>query len=177
MTEETKQEGADGSKKKSKLIIVLLLVLIVAGTGLGAFFAFKKKGEEELIDETKFFKQALLDTFIVNLMTNKNFLKVTIFIEYNPFALERWALELKNGGGGHGGGKADPFALPPELEAKKVDLSDAVIKVLSSKRVDELLSPAGKEKLREELVTAMNESLKAPEQIIVNVRFKEFIIQ
>lgn len=165
--------------KKSKLPIIVLIIIVLLGSGIAGFFLLKpNKEEEQLIDETLFYKQALLDTYIVNLMTNKNFLKVTVYIEYNPFALERWKSEkAQNTGGGHGGGKADPFSLPEELAEKKIALSDAVIKVISSKTANELLTPEGKEILKDQLVSALNDALGAHEQIIVNVKFSEFIIQ
>ncbi len=172
---ETENKTDETPKKKSKLPLILALVVILSAAGVGAFLFLKPKNKEEQIDESLFYKQALLDTFIVNLMSNKHFLKVTIFIEYNPFALERWKKQYL--GGGHGGGKADPFALPPELAEKKIKLSHVVITTLSSKTADHLLKPEGKELLREELVMKLNEALDATENIIVDVKFSEFIIQ
>ncbi|MEM4379342.1 MAG: flagellar basal body-associated FliL family protein [Thermoplasmatales archaeon] len=172
---ESKDEGQ--VKKKSSKLPLILVVIVVLAAGVGGFMFFKSKGEEPMIDESLFYKQALLDTYIVNLMSNKNFLKTTIYIEYNPFALERWVAEKSKAGGGHGGGKADPFALPDALQGQKIALTDAVIRVLSSKRAEELLTPEGKERLRDQLVSALNEALGAVEPIIVAVKFGEFIIQ
>lgn len=173
----TEAKEEDKVKKKSSKLPIILVVIVVLAAGVGSFMFFKSKDEEPMIDESLFYKQALLDTYIVNLMSNKNFLKTTIYIEYNPFALERWVAEKSKAGGGHGGGKADPFALPDALQAQKIVLTDAVIRVLSSKRAEELLTPEGKERLRDQLVSALNEALGAVEPIIVAVKFGEFIIQ
>lgn len=172
---ESENKVEETPKKKSKLPLFILLAAILAAAGVGGFIFLKPTKEEDQIDESQFYKQALLDTYIVNLMSNKSFLKVTIFIQYNPFALERWKKEQV--GGGHGGGKADPFALPPELAEKKIEMSHAVITTLSSKTSDQLLKPEGKELLREELLGKLNEALGASENIIVDVKFSEFLIQ
>jgi len=175
MASETKEEDTKPKKSKAKLFIIIAVVLVLAA--VPAFLLVSKEKEEVEIDESLFYKKALLDTFIVNLMSTKNFLKTTILIEYNPFALERWASAESNVGKAHGGGKADPFALPEPLFEKKPALSDAVIRVLSSKKADELLTVQGKEALKEELIASLNDALKATETIITNVLFSEFIIQ
>jgi flagellar basal body-associated protein FliL len=51
----------------------------------------------------------------------------------------------------------------------------AVIMYLTERKVDELIDPKGKEKLRQELHKQINETLG--EKMVSNVYFKEFLIQ
>jgi flagellar FliL protein len=176
MASEAKEEDSKPKKSKAKLFIIVAVALVLAA--VPAFMLLNKGDKEEVeIDESLFYKKALLDTFIVNLMSTKNFLKTTILIEYNPFALERWISAESKSGKAHGGGSSDPFALPEPLMQKKPAMSDVVIKVLSSKKAEELLTVQGKENLKEELISGLNDALKATEPIITNVLFSEFIIQ
>ena len=63
------------------------------------------------------------------------------------------------------------------MQAREPMMRDAVIRVLSSKKAVDVLSPEGKEKLKEELVEAINEAIGLEEGPVVNVYFTEFIIQ
>ncbi len=56
-------------------------------------------------------------------------------------------------------------------------IRDAIIRVLSSKTTDDLLNTEGKERLKEELIEAINEAIALDEGPAVGVYFTEFIIQ
>jgi flagellar protein FliL len=56
-------------------------------------------------------------------------------------------------------------------------IKGAIIAVLSSKKASELLTRTGKETLKDELIEAINEALGLDESPVVNIYFKEFIIQ
>ena len=162
--EEAKPKG--GSKK---LIIIVAIVLVLVLGGAGAFFAMKGKakpatetaeeetaaeGEEEGGEEGgKSLAPAILplETFIVNLQVKGSFLKTTIQLEF-----------------------VTP-ELPTTVENEVPKVRDSVIRVLSSKSSAEILTPDGKEKLRQELRDAINQALGSDD--VAKVYFTEFIIQ
>ena len=63
------------------------------------------------------------------------------------------------------------------MKTREPMLRDAVIKILSQKKSSEVLSIDGKEKLKEELIEAINESIALEEGPVQQVYFTEFIIQ
>lgn len=191
------KEAEAPKKSKKKLIIfgaVGLVVLIALGVGIPMMMGGGEEGEgeEEVVEEpVKVFKQAKLDPFIVNLSAQKNFIKVTMLIEYDPEIITKMSGGHAEGGG-HGGGDmsghasgggasggeaADPFALPPELSMKAPMINDAIIKILSSKSAEQVLTVEGKETLKEELIEAVNDAIGFEEPPIVNIYFTEFIVQ
>ncbi|RMG40301.1 MAG: flagellar basal body protein FliL [Candidatus Dadabacteria bacterium] len=187
--EKTEQaEGEEGAKPKSKkklFIIIGAVVLLLVGGGVA--FAFigggssGEEGEDEQVEEhqEKHYETVEFDTFIVNLSANSSFLKVKLILEYDP--------ELVMGGEGEGGGHAygggasgggeGEGGLPGVLGEKEPQIRDAVIRVLSSKTAEEVLTQEGKEALKEELIEAINEATGLDEGPVVNIYFAEFIIQ
>lgn len=160
------QAAAGGGKKKLIIIVVALLVLV--GGGVGAFLAMGKSGggeedggegdagEDEHGEEGEHEGELApavlpLDPFIVNLQVKGSFLKATIQLEFQ-----------------------EP-ELPPTIEHDTPKIRDAIITVLSNKAAPEILSADGKERLREELRRAVNETLHSED--VTKVYFTEFIIQ
>jgi flagellar FliL protein len=162
---EEKKEAAPKSKKK--LIIIIALAVVLIGGGVGAFLAMghKTEGEEggdaaEAEEESaeKGGEEATappfvfaLEPFIVNLQIKGSFLKTTIQLQFT-----------------------EPEQ-PPHLESDVPKIRDAVIRILTAKSAQEILSSEGKEALREELKEALNEALGGED--ITQVFFTEFIIQ
>ena len=81
--------------------------------------------------------------------------------------------EAKGGEGGHGGGTAEAGVNP--LDAKKPQLRDALINILSSKTIPELTTVEDKEKIRQEILTKFTEIL-AP-QPVYQIYFVDFVLQ
>lgn len=193
--EKEEADAADAPKPKSKkklLLILIPVVLLLVGGG-AAFFLMGGKpalkegeeGTEEVVVETKAHNLSTLklDPFIVNLSENISFLKVTMILEYDPaiFAkaekLEKAPGETHGGGGSGGEKKEEGGGIPPRLNERQPMVRDAVIHILSSKKVAEVLTSDGKEKLKEELIEAINDAIGLPENPVINVYFLEFIIQ
>lgn len=170
--EEKKAEEAPAKKGKSKLIIIIVAAVLLLGGGVGAFLALGKskaegegeEGAEEGGEEASAHGEgegegegeappALfpLEPFIVNLQVKGSFLKTTLQLEF-----------------------AEP-ELPKSLEHDTPKIRDAIIRVLSSKTAQEILTKDGKEKLREEIRTATNETLKSED--VITVYMTDFIIQ
>lgn len=190
------KEAEAPKKSKKKLIIfgaVGLVVLVALGVGIPMMMGGgEEEGEEEVVEEPiKVYKQAKLDPFIVNLSEQKNFIKISMLIEYDPEIIAKMGAGHAEGGG-HGGGVVsghasgggasgdsapDPFAFPPELTGKVPMINDAVIKILSSKRAEQVLTVEGKETMKEELIEAINDAIGYEEPPVVNIYFTEFIVQ
>lgn len=65
--------------------------------------------------------------------------------------------------------------LSPELEEKKPVFRDIIIRVLSSKSLEEISTVKGKEKLKEQIVNELNMRLKDGK--VKNVYFTDFVVQ
>ena len=162
---EVKKESSGGGKKK--LIIIIVLALVLVGGGVGAFFAFGHKGEGDEGGDAATSEEdggdkggdeattppfvLALEPFIVNLQIKGSFLKTTIQLQFS-----------------------EPEQ-PPHLESDVPKIRDSVIRILTSKSAQEILSADGKEQLREELKDALNEALGGED--VTQVFFTEFIIQ
>jgi len=161
--QEEKKEG--GSNKLLLIvIIVLLLVLLIVG-GLVAYFLLSGGDEEKQAEPQKVEKKKKvsnmteigpiypLDRFIVNLLSNNSnrYLKCKIDLELDAPELQK------------------------EIDKKLPAIRDLIIRILSSKTVEEIQTSQGKEKLKEEIKRKINEILTTGE--IRNVYFTEFVIQ
>jgi flagellar FliL protein len=188
-----KEEAAEGGEAKPKgkkklIFIVVGLVVLVAGAGV-PMFLMGGGGEdaehvEEEHEEVKRLETAELGTFVVNLSETSAFLKTKIMIEYDVASIEKQTGGLEGGaeggeghGGGASGGEAKAGGMPPHLVKRESQIKDAVIRVLSSKKADDLLTVEGKERLKDELLESINEAVGLEEPPVTGVFFTEFIIQ
>jgi flagellar FliL protein len=167
--QEAQEEKKEGGSSKLLLIviIVLLLILLIVG-GLVAYFLLsgdedqqanqpqapqkveKKKNVESLTEIGPIYP---LDQFIVNLVSNNSsrYLKCKIDLELDSPDLQK------------------------EVDKKLPAIRDLIIRILSSKTVEEIQTAKGKEKLKEEIKRKINEILTTGE--IRHVYFTEFVIQ
>ena len=192
--EEHAAEGGDKPKKSKKgLFIGLGVVVLALGAGVPMFLmggepsAEESAGhEEEEKPHEKHLETAELGIFIVNLSESTSFLKTKMTVEFDPEIVDRQTKKpegeegaAEEGGGGHGGGdKAGGAAPLPEFMAhKETQIKDTVIRVLSSKHTDEMLTGEGKERLKEELVEGVNEAVGLEDPAVNRIFFTEFIIQ
>ena len=187
---EAKEETPKGKSKKKLLMIIIPVVVLLIGGG-AAFFLMgskpaPKSGEEaeQPVEEakTKKYVTLKLDPFIVNLSENISFLKVTMIIEFDPEIFAKGekggsAHGEAHGGGGGGEEKKEGAGAPGRLTERQPMIRDAIIHVLSSKKVTDVITSEGKDKLKEELVETINEAIGLPENPVVNVYFLDFIIQ
>lgn len=185
---EAGKETAPPKKSKKKLILIVVALLVIVG-GVGVPMVLMKGGDaktgeaEEAVEEPPKLKLAELGVFIVNLMETSAFLKVNIKIEYDAGLLERLSAEGGEGGGeGHGGGysgggEGGDGGLPSRLKEREAVIRDAIIRVLSAKKTEDVLSVEGKEQLKEEILEGLNDATGFDQPIITNVYFSEFIVQ
>ncbi len=180
-------EAQEGGKKKGKgkllLIVIVVLVLVVAGVAVKMFVLGGKKKEAPKkaakTEQAQTEQQApppeptytpvnesnltpvVIGPLIVNLadVGGDRYLKIKLVLLEVPSAAKK---EKKEG------------------EKEGISLQDAVIRdtiitVLSSKTSDDLLSVSGKEELKNELITAINQALHR--NLVRKIYFLEFIIQ
>jgi flagellar FliL protein len=163
--QEEKKEGGN-SKLLLIVIIVLLLILLIVG-GLVAYFLLsgdenpadqqqqpqKVEKKKKVSDMTEIGPIYPLDQFIVNLVSNNStrYLKCKIDLELDSQELQQ------------------------EVDKKLPAIRDLIIRILSSKTVEEIQTAKGKEKLKEEIKRKINEMLTTGE--IRHVYFTEFVIQ
>jgi flagellar FliL protein len=187
---EAAAEGTEGAPKKSKkklIIILAAVILLVAGAGVPMFLMGGKKapeGEEahEEVEPEKKMELTDLGQFIVNLSESSSFLKVHIMMEYDASILDK--AEKEAGGKAHGGGASGgggeakkEGGFHPHMAPKETQMRDVIIRILSSKTSQEMLTAEGKERLKDELVEGLNEAIGMEDPPVTSVFFTEFIIQ
>ncbi|WP_022850994.1 flagellar basal body-associated FliL family protein [Limisalsivibrio acetivorans] len=164
--ENAQQEGGGKKKSKLKLIIILLVVLIIlGGGGFGAYmFLFKEKpaenpsaqqNEQVPTNEPQQIGELYpFDSFIVNLADpgGSRYLRVTLQVELGQ------SKELKE-----------------EMDARKPQLRDAILTILSSKRFEEVNSSQGKMILKQQITRRLNSLLTKGQ--VLNVYLTEFVVQ
>ncbi|MCB0337595.1 MAG: flagellar basal body-associated FliL family protein [Bdellovibrionales bacterium] len=175
--ENNNAEGEGGKKGGSKMMLIIIVVVVLLLGGGGAAF-FLMGGEEENPDEqapeeeTEELLTAKMAPLVVNLAGGSNFIKLTLMLEYDakllPPELADTIIDESH---------ASDFKLPPELFARRPMMRDAAIAVIAAKTTKELLTPDGKESLKEELIEALNEATAFDDAAILNVYFIDFIVQ
>lgn len=180
--EENKTEESEAKPEKSKntlmIVIIAVLILIIIG---GAVTAILLMGgdEEEAVQKSAPVKQERrsssrsnrnadyedsrqlsdigvlypLDTFTVNLKSDagRRYLKVTMSLE-----LEGEELSL-------------------ELDNKSPVLRDKIIRILTSKTLEEISSKKGKQKVSQQIMDTLNDMISDGQ--IRGIYFTEFVIQ
>jgi flagellar FliL protein len=159
----TEEAGAPEKKSKLKLFIILGVALAVLGGG--GFFAYTtflapkpavEGAEAEATNEKPkpvIGQMFVLDPFVVNLSDpkGKRYLKIRMELELEtPEALEKAGLII------------------PKLR-------DMTIMMLTSLSFEEVMTPEGKIRIRDELVDRFNQVMK-PERV-EHLYFTEFVIQ
>jgi len=163
--EKEPQATEQAPAKKSSMLLFIIIGVVLLLLGGGGFFAYKQflapkpEGEEAAKEEAKkgptpvIGEILVLEPFVVNLADpkGKRYLKVKIELELeNKEVVDRAT-------------KAAP------------KLRDMVIMMLTSLDFEEVMTPEGKIRVRDELLERFNEALR-PDQI-KNIYFTEFVVQ
>ncbi len=158
------EERTEQAPKKGfpKLIIFLVIGMLIVG--LAAWLVVKfvfapaktDKPAEQATEETQAFYGHLFsfeEAIIVNLAeTNgQRYLKVNLQLEMSDGKLEE------------------------ELTARRAQLMDLIIAILSSKTIDEVSATIGRNRLKREMIDKLNAELVTGK--IINIYFTEFVIQ
>lgn len=187
MAEEAKEKESGKEKKGGSLVLIIVIVVLILIILVGAVVAILMMGgedesatapqapqqQQERSVETPGTQERLpsesstrrnvtlseigpmfpLDTFTVNLLSEsgRRYLKVQMNLELSG------------------------EELGVELDTKKAVIRDIIIRLLSSKALEEISTAKGKEKLKDQIVTELNMRLK--DGSINNVFFTEFVVQ
>lgn len=178
--EEIEEQEASSEEKKqsSPLVLIIIIVVLILFILIGVIVVLMMGGsddtdpqqapvqQERPASNTKNYSEGgasaplaeigpmfPLDTFTVNLLSEsgRRYLKVEMNLEL--------------------GGEE----LAVELDSKKAVIRDIVIRLLSSKSLEEISTAKGKEKLKEQIVDQLNMRLR--DGRINNVYFTEFVVQ
>ncbi|WP_321778627.1 flagellar basal body-associated protein FliL [Sulfurimonas sp.] len=178
---ETTEEDASTEKKSSKMlmiIIIVVLLLIIVGGGIVTFLLMgddeeimaqtsapqanersakkTRKSSGDYSNSRKLSEIGILyplDTFTVNLKSDagRRYLKVTMSLE-----LQGEELSL-------------------ELDSKAPVLRDRIIRILTSKSLEEISSKKGKQKVSDQIMDTLNAMIS--DGTIQGIYFTEFVIQ
>lgn len=178
------QEGKKKGKGKLFFIVIILLILIGAGIGVKMFLLSGKK--RTVYKNAKTTQQAAEESsapppseatyapvnisnltpvtigpLIVNLadVGGDRYLKIKLVLLEVPSAARKGKMEGEKEG----------------ISIQDAIIRDTIITVLSSKTSDDLLSVSGKEELKNELITAINQALHR--NLVRKIYFLDFIIQ
>ncbi|MER3413935.1 MAG: hypothetical protein C4341_06810 [Armatimonadota bacterium] len=132
--------GSEKSGKSSKMLVLIMLAVVLAG---GGFFGIKimgaTRGKE--VAKPKVGEVLELQEFLVNLK-DKTWLKTSLALG----VAEGAKLHAAGGGQGEGAATDDP------------KMRDIIIQVLTSKQLDDIVSPEGKEQLKKDILSKLNEA-------------------
>ena len=171
-TEEVVEKKSGGSMVL--IIVIVLLVLLLVGGGLVAYFLLsgndaapavnatptqiksmesRKRRSKRSTDYLTIGPMYPMSQFIVNLLSENGsrFLKTSIDLEM------------------------DKTELSAELDKKKPLIRDIIIRTLSSKTFEEVSTMKGKSRLKDEIVSKVNDVLTDGQ--IKNIFFTDFIVQ
>lgn len=156
------------------IIVIILLVLLLVGGGAVAYFLLSGSDEVAMADTAPAQSKSMQNTrkrtkrstdyltvgpmypmsqFIVNLLSENGsrFLKTTVNLEM------------------------DKPELSAELDKKKPLIRDIIIRTLSSKTFEEVSTIKGKDRLKDEIVSKINNVLADGQ--IKNIFFTNFVVQ
>lgn len=148
--EEDKKDVQDPPARRRRGLVIVIPIVILAGVGVW-FWASRGTGSSP--DEATLVRSTLhLETFVLNLAdaNQRSYLRVGIDLGLNQ--------EAKRG-------EAAPLA----------QVRDTILSVLAEAKVDDLVTAAGKTKLKEDLLHALQE--RVPQLGVEKVYFTEFLIQ
>jgi flagellar FliL protein len=148
--EDKKKPTANKKKSKGRVWGVVVLLVVLAGVGIGLWAS---RGESAPQEATKVRSTLHLETFVLNLADTdqRSYLRVGIDLGLNR--------EARHG----------------EELASVAEVRDTILGVLAEAKVEELMTAAGKIKLKENLLHALQERL--PQLGVAEIYFTEFLIQ
>ena len=171
--EVTEDKSTVVEKKSNNLILIIIIVaLVVVLLIVGVVVAMLSGGDDNVRQsnnnnngapskkERRVSMESLevgpmfpLDNFTVNLLSDsgRRYLKVEMNLEL------------------------DDEEVAAELDSKNAVVRDVVIRLLSSKTLEEISTAKGKEKLKEQMVNQLN--LRLRDGNVRNVYFTEFVVQ
>jgi flagellar FliL protein len=143
-------------KKKSKALVFIALGLLLAAGGGGWYF-FGRKTVAAKTADPKPVTILHLDNFIVNLADTDRDAYLRVGIDLGVTGL------------------AKPKSGDSKTAEPVPEIRDAILGVLSTYHSNDLLTPAGKNQLKQELIAALNS--KVPGLGVRDIYFTDFLVQ
>lgn len=156
----SKSEGEDAGevKKGLPLIKIAILGVIVLALGAGGYVGwikFFKNPASETTHKIETEKKIIHDweSFLVNLAdaNGKRYLKLAMKLELSGTKLQE------------------------ELAQRNFEMRDSIIMVLSGKEFEDISTPPGKTRLKQEIMNRLNKIMKSGQ--VKEIYFTEFIVQ
>ncbi|MDE3136952.1 MAG: flagellar basal body-associated FliL family protein [Acidobacteriota bacterium] len=155
-TNENSGPEAAPARKKSKALLFVALALVLAAGGAGCYF-FGRKTVAAKNDPPKPATILHLDNFIVNLADTDRDAYLRVGIDLGVTGI------------------AQPKSGDSKTAEPVPQIRDAILSVLSTYHSSDLLTPAGKKQLKENLIAALNG--KVPELGVRDIYFTDFLVQ
>jgi flagellar FliL protein len=184
--EELEGEASAGGKKSNSMMLIIIIVVLILVILIGAIVAIlmmggdsKAEGKEpeakEKKEEGKKEEKAEEKKSEKGAEGEKKLEEIA-----NLFPLEPFTVNLLSENGSHYLKATLSLALSgkelaAELEEKKAVLRDVILRILSSKSLEEVSTLKGKEKVKEQIIAELNGMLK--DGSITGVYFTDFVIQ
>ncbi len=151
--EEEKKTLKDPPARRGRVIAVIVSLVILAGLGIWFWSGHGSESGSQDNSEPRIKSTLHLETFVLNLANTdqRSYLRVGIDLGLSQ--------EPKRG----------------EEVAPVAEVRDTILSVLAEAKVEDLMTPAGKTKLKENLLHALQERM--PRLGVEEVYFTEFLIQ
>ena len=178
------QPGGNGLNIK----LVVLAVVIAVISGVSSFVAIHLAMPQQIIVE-KHIQEVEgakaekhepelgpvypVGEFIVNLSDpGRRYLKTSVVLQMAAPGDDK---QKSGGSGGHGGGDDASAAIKAEMAPYEPLYKDAIITTLARQTVAAINAPGGRNTLKEELKTTLNQ--RVPGKTVMDVYFTDFVIQ
>ncbi len=184
MAEETTQEATVVETKKGGsnillIIVVVMLFLILLGGAAAAYFMLNE--DSEVLEDANQAKQTKVEAPAKAAPSTSSSSRNTDYSKIGAmYPMDQYIVNLYNEGSSRYLKTTINFELSiPELSAemdtKKPLIRDIVIKTLSAKTYEEISTIRGKENLKDEIVSKVNQVLTDGQ--VNNIFFTDFVIQ
>jgi flagellar FliL protein len=166
-----------GSSNILLIVVVALLFVLVAGGAAAAYFMLNE--DSEVIDDASAAKQSKIAPANTKKSTTTS--RSTDYTQMGPiYPMDQYIVNLYNEGSSRYLKTTINFELSleelsAEMDTKKPLIRDIVIKTLSAKTYEEISTIRGKENLKDEIVSKVNQVLTDGQ--VNNVFFTDFVIQ
>jgi len=170
-------ETKKGGSNILLIIVVVMLFLILAGGAAAAYFMLNE--DTEVLDDAKQAQQSKVVAAPSAKQTSST--RNTDYSQIGPmYPMDQFIVNLYNEGSSRYLKATINFELSVaelnvEMDTKKPLIRDIVIKTLSAKTYEEISTIRGKENLKDELVSKVNQVLTDGQ--VNNIFFTDFVIQ
>ncbi len=178
--EQTQEVTKKGGSNMLLIILTVVLFLLLIGGGVAGYFLLNAD-DEVLDDASHAAKSSVAATHKGAASTASSTKRSTDYTKVGPmYPLDQFIVNLYAEGGDRYlkatiNLEMDKQELGAELDKKVPLIRDIVIKTLSAKTYEEISTIKGKEQLKDEIVTKINQVLTDGQ--IKNIFFTDFVIQ